>query len=311
MAANPLARCSIIPLPDRRFSFAIHGREVTQWHFPTDVPRPFFYPVNGPFGQSLTRMGHPGAPSHDHHRSLWFGHADLFDLDFWSENTVCRIVQKQWYAIADGDDEATLAVELHWLDGHDPQSLVRQDLMASIRPGNATGEWTLELQCDFRASGEGIEFRQSNFGIIGLRVAKSLSVIFGSGTITGASGEVGEANLFGKPNRWVDYSGPIALGTDGTPQMAGLTLIDHRQNLGHPTKWHVRDDGWVGPSLSRDKAVPITNDPPLSVRFLLHVHAGLIAPRVANALADEFDQRQSMTIGKSKTPHNQWQLHRA
>ncbi len=97
--------------------------------------------------------------------------------------------------------------------------------------------WTLEIQADFQATAEGVEFRQSNFGCLGVRVAKSLSVVFGGGRITGADGNVGEAALFGQPNRWVDYSGPIyqpkaagGVTSKETEQAAevGLTLIDHR-----------------------------------------------------------------------------------
>ena len=61
--------------------------------------------------------------------------------------------------------------------------------------------WTLELQSDFRSAADGVEFRQSNFGNLGLRVAKSLSVVFGGGKITGADCALGERELFGKTSR--------------------------------------------------------------------------------------------------------------
>ncbi len=32
-------------------------------------------------------MGHPGAPNHDHHRSIWFAHNKLLGIDFWSDRT--------------------------------------------------------------------------------------------------------------------------------------------------------------------------------------------------------------------------------
>ncbi|MFP6902652.1 MAG: DUF6807 family protein, partial [Verrucomicrobiia bacterium] len=60
--------CQIVPLPDNQASLQIDGVERTRWHFDAKYPRPFFYPFNGPSGETLTRMGHPGAPNHDHHR---------------------------------------------------------------------------------------------------------------------------------------------------------------------------------------------------------------------------------------------------
>lgn len=146
-----LSRCKIEPAPDSQFSFRIDGLEVTRWHFSKNAPRPFFYPLVGPSGSCLTRMGHPAAPNHDHHRSLWFAHEDLLGHDFWSEGKPTRILQKQWYAIEDGDDSARLGLCLHWLDGHDPQPLLQQDLVATIRSYSTSSRdgWSLALQSNF------------------------------------------------------------------------------------------------------------------------------------------------------------------
>lgn len=315
---HPLPECRIERTGDFEFSFMVRDAEVTRWCFSPLVPRPYFYPVLGPSRRSLTRLGHPGAPNHDHHRSLWFAHNDLMGQDFWSENRPGRIAQKQWYAIEDGDELARIAFELHWLDGHDPQPLARQDVFVTLRP--AGEEWSLELQSDFRSGGQGVVFHKNNFGVLGLRVAKSLSVVFGGGKITGSDGSIGEKALFGRPNRWIDYSGPIKLASDnGEPQRAGqpaiegpaiegLTLIDHRDNPSHPTKWHVREDGWIGPSLSRDEDVPLDSDKPLTVRYLLCVHRGEVDPAAANRLADQFDRWPALSVRKGTRPHHQWEL---
>ncbi len=318
---NPLNRVRIEPLADQQFGFFIGLREVTRWHFSDRAPRPYFFPVTGPSGTSLTRMGHPGAPNHDHHRSFWFAHNDLLGIDFWSENTTARIQQSQWYAIEDHDDYARMAFELVWTDGHDPQPLVKQDVFVTLRPLSdyAAPEWTLEVQSDFRAMAEGVEFRQSNFGVLGLRVAKSISVAFGGGTVTGADGKVGEPDLFGKPNRWMDYSGPVATAKDFPPlrvaeapaaatTVEGMTLIDHRSNPGHPSKWHVRQDGWICPSLSRDSSLLVPREKPLTCRYLLLVHGGPCNPAQANKLADQFDQLPPLRVQKGTQAHHQFEI---
>ncbi len=310
-----LPRCKIEPAPESQFSFVIYGHEVTRWHFSSNAPRPFFYPLVGPSGAQLTRMGHPGAPNHDHHRSLWFAHADLLGYDFWSEGKATRIVQKQWYAIEDGEDSARIALCLLWLDGHDPQPLLQHDLIATVRPhGNSFGNgWSLELQSDFSTKATGTEFRKSNFGILGLRLAKSMSVHFGGGTITGADGKQGEANLFGNPNRWIDYSGPSHLDTNGTEQMEGITIIDHRdnpasKNAGSTVKWHIRSDGWIGPSLSRDDNIALQPNQAMTVRYLLDIHPGSCLPQRATELADRFDKSKAVGIHKSIQPHLQYEF---
>lgn len=306
-------RVRIEPLAQQQFGFFLGEQEVTRWDFSHTSPRPFFFPILGPSGRSLTRMGHPGAPDHDHHRSLWFAHSDLMGIDFWSENSPARIRQSRWYAIEDGNDSARIAVELHWTDGHDPKPLLKQDLFVTIR--ERTDGWTLELQSDFRAEAEGIEFRKSNFGILGLRVAKSLSVAFGSGKITGADGFEGEPDLFGKANRWIDYSGPVyvdpkkaAAEQTGEKDWVteGLTLIDHRSNPNYPAKWHVRSDGWIGPSLSRDANVLVPINRPLTYRYLLLVHAGRCNPKQIEAIASSFDDSPPLQVQKSSKPHQQF-----
>ncbi len=306
---SPIHRLRIEPLAERQFGFYIGETEVTRWHFSDLAPRPYFFPVNGPSGQSLTRMGHPGAPNHDHHRSFWFAHSDMLGIDFWSEGSPARIRQSQWYAIEDGDEAARVAFELVWTDGHDPRPLIKQDVFATIR--TAPLGWTLEMQSDFRATAMGIEFRQSNFGVLGLRVAKSLSAVFGGGLMTGADGFEGEPQLFGKPNRWIDYSGPIysaAAESADSRRIEGLTLIDHSSNPGHPAKWHVRDDGWIGPSLSRDAAVTVPQNDPLTCRYLLYVHSGICDPQQISSLAQIFDSSPPLQFKKSTRPHFQFEI---
>lgn len=306
-SAFPVHRVRIEPLAERQFGFFIGETEVTRWHFSDLAPRPYFYPVNGPSGRSLTRMGHPGAADHDHHRSFWFAHSDLLGIDFWSESTLSRIRQSQWYAIDDGAEVARIAFELLWTDGHDPRPLIRQDVFATMR-AQPQG-WSLELQSDFRATADGVEFRKSNFGIIGLRVAKSLSVAFGGGTITGADGLQGEPELFGKSNRWIDYSGPIYTEPEpATPVVEGLTLVDHAHNPNYPAKWHVREDGWIGPSLSRDVSILVPRERPLTTRYLLYIHAGTCDPAQITSLADDFDASPPLRLRKGTRPHHQFEI---
>nr|MDQ3330874.1 PmoA family protein [Planctomycetota bacterium] len=235
-----LPRCRVLPLPDEQVSF-VRQSEFTRWHHATRYKGPFFHPLNGTHGISLTRMGHPGDPSHDHHRSIWFAHEKVSGVDFWSGRSPAFIRQQQWLAYASGDDEAIMAVRLGWYDGHDPQELMIQELVAAFIPQQAGDEGSsLELQATFTPTSETLELGQTSFGILGVRVAESISVHFGGGRLTGSDGKQGERDLFGEPNRWTDYSGPIAE-TDTGIATEGITLFDHPSNPNHPAKWHVRE----------------------------------------------------------------------
>ena len=305
-------RCELVPLPASQVSFRVHGEEKARWHFGGDAPRPFFYPLKGPSGAVLTRMGHPGAQNHDHHRSFWFAHHDVNGFDFWSEQGGTRIRQKMWYAYRDGDEEAIMASQLGWFDP-DQREVMETDLVTALRPLR-NGEHLLEVQLTLRPAGKGAEvvLKKSNFGVIAVRVAKSLTAHFGGGQIADSQGRIGEADIFGKAARWVDYSGPVTVGTgpDRRSVIEGITLFDHPGNPNFPAKWHVREDGWMGPSLCRDRDLTVTSVAPVTLRYLLHAHSGPVDPVMAERVERGFHERPGFGVGKAKERHRQYDVWR-
>lgn len=310
-AAMPyhVPRCQIVPLPDHQVTFLIDGHERLRWHFGTNYPRPYFFPLNGPSGTSLTRMGHPGAPNHDHHQSVWFAHNKVLGIDFWGNTSPARIRQKEWMAYHDGDDEAVMAVKLGWFDGHDPKELLEQDLIAAIRPGE-NGETLIELQSTFRPTADMLEFGKTNFGFLAVRVAKSISAHFGGGQLTDSEGRIGGPVIFGNRARWMDYSGPISIVKNGEPLIEGITYFDHPSNPSHPTHWHVREDGWMGASACFAESLTTTKASPLVLRYLLHAHANKPDPARANAVFDQFAQRSAFAVTKATVKHESWTVKR-
>jgi len=101
-------------------------------------------------------------------------------------------------------------------------------------------------------------------------MAKTIGVHDGGGMIRNSEGGVNEAGVFWKPARWVDYSGPI------TPEaVEGLTLMDHPRNPNHPSVFHVRNDGWMGASLTFSNPRILEPGKPLRLCYGLYVHRGL------------------------------------
>ncbi len=308
-------RVELIPLPDHQVTFQIDGREVTRWHFDPKYPRPFFYPFNGPSGSTLTRMGHPGAQDHDHHRSIWFAHHKVNGLNFWADGTGTAIRQKHWYRYRDGKNEAVMASHLGWYDT-EGKEIMEQDLVAATLPLE-NGEHLLEIQITMRPTGgrEKVTLDQTNFGFLAVRVAKSLSHSFGGGQLTNSEGLVGEKAIFGKTARWMDYSGPIAVrradsGSARSVATEGITYFDHPENPRYPTAWHVRSDGWMGAAFCLGEGYTITREAPLTLRYLLHTHAGAYDTDRAAVVAGAFAQRRGFEIAKSKQPHRQFEVWR-
>lgn len=302
-----MPRCQITPLASHQTSVSIDDREILRWNFGDDYPRPFFFPIVAPSGALLTRMGHPGAPDHDHHQSIWFAHHKVMGLDFWGNASGAVIRQLQWLAYDDGEDACRMAVELGWFDGHDPAPLLKQELTCEVRPLAAKNEFTLELQSRFVPVSESLEFEKTNFGFLAVRVAKSISAVFGGGVLTGSEGAQTEKKLFEQSARWIDYSGPT--NREGK-QIEGITYFDHPSNPGQPTGWHVRDDGWLCASPCMKTSITTRKQEPLTLRYLLHIHAAAINSEQANNVYSEFSTRSAMHVVKGTKPHTRWQIER-
>ena len=300
--AFSLPRCRLLPLPDHQTAFQLGDRESARWHFGPQYPRPFFFPFNGPSGISLTRMGHPGAPNHDHHRSIWFAHHDVDGISFWTESSPARIRQKEWLCYVDGENECTMAVRLGWFANGHERELLEQTLIAIARPLDG-GEHTLELQSTFRAVAQPVRLGQTNFGFLAVRVAKSISEFFGGGRLTDSEGRQTEAAIFGRQAQWMDYSGPVATGAT-----EGLTYFDHPSNPGHPAHWHVREDGWMGASFSMTEARVIAPDAPLRLRYLLHAHRGSLDSKKAETVLNAFRLSPCWDVRPSKAKHRQHEI---
>ena len=311
-------RCEVVPLANHEVSMRIHGHEKLRWHYDTKYPRPFFYPFNGPAGETLTRMGHPGAQNHDHHRSVWFAHHKVDGLDFWSDNSGTKIVQTHWYRYRDGDKEAVMATHLSWIDA-DGNERMQQEMIAALMPveiRDGVVEHAVEFQLTFRpgAGRAGATLEQTNFGVLAVRVAASLSGFFGGGRLTNHEGAEHEQNLHEHRAPWMDYSGPIAVPSEMGRILIeeGITYMDHPDNPGFPTFWHVRQDGWMGAAPCMQSPIEITADKPLTLRYLMYAHSGACDRERAQLVQDAFMQRPGFRVRKANRdePHRQYEVER-
>lgn len=291
--ARPFPAMQVLPLPYDQASFEHLGRELTRYHFGENLRRPFWYPILGPDGRSLTRMGKPDDPGksltraeqpkdpkkpedplgHSHQNSIWISHKDVNGVDFWRDGgpIAGQIVHqpgREGLQYEDGPAASMLSRNA-W---NDPQgkTLMFERRRTTVMPGE-DGSWWLIVDVQFEAPpGIPVTLGKTPFGPIGVRMARTIGVTDGGGRILNSEGQRNEAEAFRKAARWADYSGPI------TPsQTAGITLMDHPENTGHPTPFHVRNDGWMGACLTIDKPIVIPPDKPLRLRYGLWVHPSI------------------------------------
>jgi hypothetical protein len=287
----------VLPLPRGEASVEREGQEISRYHFGPDLFRPFLYPLIGPSGKSLTRMGHPRDPNgHSHHNSVWVSHHDVGGVAFWNDaaSSKGRIVHQRVLQYEDNDDEALIQVVNAWKDEEGRgRALLEETRTMRFRPAERR-QWLLVLDVVLAAPKEPVTLGKTPFGLVGVRMAKTIGVHDGGGTIRNSEGGIDEAGVFWKPARWCDYSGPIAREGDRRPppdlpdSTAGITLFDHPINPNHPAVFHVRDDGWMGASLTFDAARTIEPGTPLVLRYGLWVHAGVPGVEQIDAQFAEF-----------------------
>ena len=266
---KPVPRMQAVPQPGHQVSFQRDGFEIARYHFGPESGRPFLFPIIGPSGRSITRIGHPNDPqSHSHHYSVWVAHRDVNGVNFWEERgkKVGRIVHQHIDPFFDSEDAAAVQTVNAWLDDTGrPLLTERRRITTQWLPHN---EWLLIIDLQFSAASESVTLGKTSFGMIAVRMAKTIGVHDGGGTIRNSEGAANEKEIFWKPAKWVDYSGPItATATEGA------TLFDHPANPNHPSVFHVRDDGWMGASLTFDGPRVIAPGNPLQLRYGIYVHA--------------------------------------
>lgn len=286
---QPVPAMQVLPLPMQQAAVEWNGREISRYYFGADNRRTFLYPLIGPSGKSLVRMGHPRDPNgHSHHNGLWISHHDVNGVGFWNDSTSSkgRIVHKRVSRYEDTNAEALIEVENSWID--DAATKIMEETRAMRFIPQKNGEWLLVIDlllAPGAGAKEGVTFGKTPFGITGIRMAKTIGVHDGGGRVLNSEGGVNEAGVFWKPAKWVDYSGPIMHDDKSDAGTGGVTLFDHPINPSHPSHFHVRDDGWMGACLSYEAPRKIAVGETLKLRYGFWIHSGV--PQQA-AIEDQF-----------------------
>ncbi|HSI37019.1 MAG: PmoA family protein [Phycisphaerae bacterium] len=293
---KPVPKLQLLPQPYDQAAFVRDDTEIARYHFGPALRRPFVFPLVGPAGRSLTRMGHPHDPqSHSHHNSVWVAHHSVNGVSFWDDRAKGRIVHQRLDRYEDLGEESSVAVTNHWIDeGKNNQVLMieRRRTTLQLLPGDEL-LLTLDLQLSAPPSAP-VTLGDTPFGIVGVRMAKTIGVNDGGGEIRNSDGKAGEKEIFRLPAKWVDYSGPIRPGVT-----EGITLFDHPANPGHPAPFHVRADGWMGACLTHGAARVIEPGKPLQLRYALYVHAGKPATETLAARWAQFAKTELPDLNPS------------
>ena len=247
----------------------IGGKLFTSYCYPTDLEKPFLFPVNAPNGTVVTR-GYPLAPrkgervDHPHHIGLWFNHGNVNGLDFWNNSSAIPAAKKDSYghitvrkiSKVESGKTGKLEVISNWDDNKGNTVLV--EIAEYNFSGDKSG-WTIDHISTLTALNGPVTITDNKEGMFAIRVDRAFempsneALIFTdekgietkvkavdntgvTGMYTSSSGLKGDA-VWGTRNNWVVLTGT----KDNT--VISFGIFDNPKNPGFPAYAHARGYG--------------------------------------------------------------------
>ncbi|HEX6960759.1 MAG TPA: PmoA family protein [Lacipirellula sp.] len=213
--------------------------------------RPVLWPIIGPTGSAMTRA-YPVAASeapeetdHVHHRSLWFGYEGVNGCDFWHEPEagvtrpfeIGSVVHREFVRADSGGRVATVATRNDW-NNASGQTVCHDERILQFGADRDT-RW-IDFRIKLWSANGPLVIGDSKEGCFALRVPSTMRVDEKQGgRIINSAGQE-DAEAWGQPAEWVDYSGPV----DG--EIVGITIMSHPDSFQSKPRWHVRTYGLFG-----------------------------------------------------------------
>jgi hypothetical protein len=220
-----------------RIDVTIGGKFLTSYRFAADEKYPFFFPVNGPSGASVTSMRNGEYP---HHSSLFFGCDKVNGGNFWQEGLDRgRIVSKGPVLEAATGNQIVIRDACDWTrpGANQPLRDTRRIVISAPSPKLRQIDFDITLEAL-----EDVVIEKTNHSLFSARMDPDLTPVFG-GTMVNAGGAKGEKDTFGKPSPWL-----ACFGSRGGRTTEGLAILQHPQNPGYPAPWFTRDYGFLSPT---------------------------------------------------------------
>jgi hypothetical protein len=219
-----------------RIDIYIDGNLFTSYRFSQDEKYPFFFPVNGPSGFSVTSMRNALFP---HHSSLFFGCDFVNGGNYWQEGLERgQIISVRADIIESGGERVVIENECIWArpGAESPIRDTRRITVSAPSGSMFLIDFSIALQML-----EDVFIRRNNHSLFSARMAHDLAVT-GGGVMIDSGGDTGEKGTFGKPSPWIANYGKRSGGIEG------LTIMQHPSNQWYPAPWFTRDYGFFSPT---------------------------------------------------------------
>jgi len=214
----------------------IDGRFFTSYKFSEYEKYPFFYPVNGPSGASVTSKRNSNFP---HHSSLFFGADFVNGGNYWQEGLERgQILSVNAQIEEKSGSRVVITDECVWVrpDAESPIKDTRRITITS--PDDEI------YIIDFKISLlplQDVTIERNNHSLFSGRMDPDLAVING-GKMMNAGGDRGEEETFGVRSPWISYFG------ERGGRYEGITIMQHPENDWPDAPWFTRDYGFFSPT---------------------------------------------------------------
>ena len=282
---------------DSHVRVLLGGQPFTALHFGDEWDKPFLHPLATPAGLTVSR-GYPLDPrpgeerDHAWHRGIWYGHGDINGHDFWRElgrDRTATIVplSKAVFELGPARGSLQLLCGLRTANGILIGSLDQRFTVYRTEDANR-----IDARLRFVADrGRDLRFGDTEDGGFAMRLADGFRQEHGA-VLLNSGGLRDTENIWGRPARWVAYSGMV----DGRP--AAVTILDHPSNPRHPSRWHARGYSLCSANpfglrdFTGDESVDgshvVAQGGELVLRYRVILQDGLAEPTVVERWFEEF-----------------------
>jgi len=249
-----------------RVDVTIDNLFFTSYHFSEDEKYPYFFPVNGPSGESVTSMRNGTYP---HHSSLFFGCDFLNGGNYWQEGLDRgQIVSLREDILENDGPRVVIENECIWKRPGAVSPI--RDIRKITISAPSEGMYQIDFEISMQMLTD-VSIQRTNHSLFSGRMDPSLSVNSG-GTMINAEGEQGEKETFGKASAWMDCYGKRG------DKIEGMAILQHPSNKWYPSPWFTRDYGFFSPTPmywpANGESTFLKKDEVITLKYRVLVHSG-------------------------------------
>jgi hypothetical protein len=267
--AQPV-KFKLVRMDDKqKIDVMVNGKLFTSYQYPTNMEKPYLFPVYAPNGSVITR-GFPLEPrkgeriDHPHHIGIWFNHGNVNGLDFWNNSSAIPAARKDSYGHivvkqivqAKSGKNAIIEVISNWDDNKGNTLLVENTKY--IFSGDKTSR-TIDHISTLTAANGTVTFSDNKEGMFAIRVDRAFempsneSLIFtddkGNPTTVKATDNTGVTGMYVSSSGlqgdkvWSSRNDWVLLSGTKDNVLTTMAVFDHPRNPGYPAHSHARGYG--------------------------------------------------------------------